>query len=186
MVTLKLEKLRDELRDNFLKILEKLRDWWTLNDYFYPLYLELSVIRITILDFDPDWSSNIFAFATISCTRGLQDGRVRSCTNVPNVSTIDQNPTASAQAKQLTDSSLTEQEFKWTRSWFNKVAQIQDRFWTLVMTHDQECQNLNFPPIITTQNCEYSRSCKVALRNENYHDSNHALAASWKEKWNSD
>ena len=122
------------------------------------------VIRITILDFDPDWSSNIFAFATISCTRGLQDGRVRSCTNVPNVSTIDQNPTASAQAKQLTDSSLTEQEFKWTRSWFNKVAQIQDRFWTLVMTHDQECQNLNFPGHNYDPELEYSCSCKVALR----------------------
>ena len=41
------EKLWDELRDDFLKILRKLRDRWTLNDFFYPLYLELSVnVRI--------------------------------------------------------------------------------------------------------------------------------------------
>ena len=45
MVTLKVKKSRDKLRDNFLKILEKLRDAWTLNDNFYPLYLELSVCR---------------------------------------------------------------------------------------------------------------------------------------------
>ena len=54
-------------------------------------------------------------------------------------------------------------EFKWTRSWFNKVAQIQDRFWTLVMTHDQECQNLNFPGHNCGQELKYSCSCKVGL-----------------------